>query len=272
MPQLALVVENDEGTQKLLQVLLQRRGFDVDAVRSGSEALLLTRRLRYAVVVLDLMLPGFDGVSLLKIFREEMPHMLGRTVVVSSAPQPRLEQIAAEFSEVAQIRKPFEIDALIAAIDRHAVREEEPVLAFDENFCRGSVRCRAKSGVVTKLIGRTLHVTSSFGFSGNALEKYFPLNIDEQFPICAAARGRQVWCASLTHLGSDYPLLLPVWKEQHSNAIAALPVERDGEVIGAVGWSFSEPQVFRGGERECLEAMAAMAANHLREIRSPAAS
>ena len=268
MPQLALVVENDEGTQKLLQVLLQRRGFDVDAVRSGSEALLLTRRLPYAVVVLDLMLPVFDGLSLLKVFREEMPHMLRRTIVVSSAPQQRLEQIAIEFSEVPQIRKPFEIEALIAMIDRHAVREEEPVLAFDEHFCRGSVRCRAKSGLVVKLIGRTLHMITSFGYSGDSIDPYFPLSIDAQFPICAAARGRQVWYASLTHLGSDYPLLLPVWKEHRSHAIAALPVARDSEVIGAIGWSFGEPQVFRSPDRECLEAMAAMAAEHLREEQS----
>jgi len=272
MPPLALVVENDEGTQKLLQVLLQRRGFDVDAVRSGNDALLLARRLRYAIVVLDLVLPGLDGMSLLNVFREETPHLLPRTIVVSSASPQRLEQIAVEFPEVPRIRKPFDIEALIAMIDQHAVRDGEPALAFDDHFCRASVRCRAKSGLVTKLVGRTLHVTASFGYDGRVLETFFPLSVDAQFPICAAARGRQVWYASLTHLGSDYPLLVPVWKEQHSHAVAALPVERDGEVIGAVGWSFSEPQVFRGGERECLEAMAAMAAEHLREITNQAAS
>ena len=221
MPPLALVVENDEGTQKLLQVLLQRRGFDVDAVRSGNDALLLARRLRYATVVLDLMLPGLDGLSLLKVFREEIPHMLPRTIVVSSASPQRLEEIAGEFPKVAQIRKPFDIEVLIAMIDRHAVHDDDAPLAFDDHFCRASVRCRAKSGLVTKLVGRTLHLTSSFGYDGRVLETFFPLNVDAQFPICAAARGRQVWYASLTHLGSDYPLLLPVWKEQRSHALAA---------------------------------------------------
>ena len=263
MPPLALVIENDEGTQRLLQVLLQRQGFEVDAVRSGSDALLLVRRIPYSVIVLDLMLPQVDGLALLTMFRAEMPHVLRRTIVVSSAPQHRLEQLAIEFSEVPQIRKPFEIDTFTMMVERHAQREGEPLLAFDDHFCRDSVRIHAKSGVLVRLSNRTLHVAASFGYAGNDLDAFFPLSVDAQLPICAAARGQEVWYPSLTNLGNEYPLLLPIWKEHRSNALAALPVEHGGAIIGAIGWSFGEPQTFRPADREPLAALAAIAAEHL---------
>ena len=61
MKPLLLVVENDSGTRRLLDVFLRRESFDVDPVSTGSEALLLLERIDYAAVVLDLLIPGRTG-------------------------------------------------------------------------------------------------------------------------------------------------------------------------------------------------------------------
>jgi GAF domain-containing protein len=53
-----------------------------------------------------------------------------------------------------------------------------------------------------------------------------------------------VWLASVITDSSDYPLLAPVWKTNRSLAIAAVPIIENGRAVGAVAWSFKEPQHF----------------------------
>lgn len=66
MKPLALAIENDGGTRKLLDVLLTRAGFEVDLVPTGSDALLLLANVRYDVRFIDLLLPGTNGVQILE--------------------------------------------------------------------------------------------------------------------------------------------------------------------------------------------------------------
>lgn len=56
-----LVVEGDDAIRALLSTILRRRGYKVDAARNGAEGLQRTTRCRYAVVLLDLTMPGPSG-------------------------------------------------------------------------------------------------------------------------------------------------------------------------------------------------------------------
>src|SRR5207244_9447094 len=93
-------------------------------------------------------------------------------------------------------------------------------------------------------------------------ESHYPLAIDAPFPICAAARqGRAVWMSTLqTAAAAEYPLLVPIWREHGSFALAAIPILAGERVTGVAGWSFSEPRVFGEEERARLAAIAAGAA------------
>jgi GAF domain-containing protein len=81
--------------------------------------------------------------------------------------------------------------------------------------------------------------------------------IDTQYPICAAMRNaKSIWIASLNLAAAEYPLLVPVWQRGMSKAIAAIPLVRDGAVIGAAGWSFHQPRQFAERERATFTAIA----------------
>src|SRR5881396_4370729 len=66
-----LVVDDDPKIQALVSTYLQREGLGVVTASDGATALEEIRRARPSVVVLDLMLPGLDGMSVLRQLRQE---------------------------------------------------------------------------------------------------------------------------------------------------------------------------------------------------------
>ena len=66
-----LVVEDEESLLKLETILFTSKGYEVDGVRDGSEALAAIARNRPDVVVLDVMLPGKDGFEVCRAIKED---------------------------------------------------------------------------------------------------------------------------------------------------------------------------------------------------------
>ena len=65
----ALVVEDEPPLARLVSAYLEREGFTVDVAGDGEEALRLAREREPGVVVLDLMLPGIDGIEVCRRLR-----------------------------------------------------------------------------------------------------------------------------------------------------------------------------------------------------------
>ena len=65
-----LVVEDEEDMQEALCYGLRKRGYAVDAAGDGLDAVQLCRVNDYDLIVLDLNLPGLDGMEVLKRVRE----------------------------------------------------------------------------------------------------------------------------------------------------------------------------------------------------------
>jgi DNA-binding response OmpR family regulator len=68
---LVMVVEDDPAIADLVQRYLLREGFGVHVERNGAEALAAVRRLRPAAVVLDVGLPGMDGIEVCRSLRAD---------------------------------------------------------------------------------------------------------------------------------------------------------------------------------------------------------
>lgn len=111
-----LIIDDDEHIGNLEQELLEREGYAVLRAYSGTEALLLLKRTRPDLVLLDLMLPGLSGEALL-------PELDGIPVIVVSAKAGVEDKTALLLGGAADyLTKPFDAGELLARV---AVRLRE---------------------------------------------------------------------------------------------------------------------------------------------------
>lgn len=256
MNALALVIENDAGTRKLLNVLLSRIGFEVDTVPNGPAAMLLLREVQYSLVFADVLLPAPEGRDLLHWIVAERRDILPHLVVLSSGSPVQLQSIRDAWPEMQVFRKPFELDEVIAAAQVQGRSRREPV-AHSEQFIRRSVHAGAKSGVIVKKNGSYLERVLDFGYARELASSYFPLQVASPMPLCASIRdARSVWLTSPGEALSEYPNLDSVFAATQTRALASVPLMRDGEVIGAAGWSFPAPRQFTDAEQQLFGSIA----------------
>lgn len=128
-----LIVEDSEPLRESLRLGLTREGFAVDVAGDGELGLDYARNNPYDVLVLDLMLPKLDGLSLLAQLREkpERPHVLVLTA------RDRLEDRVRGLNEGADdyLVKPFAFDELLArihALVRRRYGDSSPELSVGE--------------------------------------------------------------------------------------------------------------------------------------------
>jgi DNA-binding NtrC family response regulator len=78
-----LIVDDDPVIRLILERHFSSRGFMVTVVAGGDEALLELSKFRYDLVITDLLMPGIDGLELLRIIRQDYPLM--RVIVMTGA-------------------------------------------------------------------------------------------------------------------------------------------------------------------------------------------
>jgi two-component system phosphate regulon response regulator OmpR len=109
-----LIVDDDERIRGLLQKFLIRNGFIVSAARDAAHARRLLEGLEFDLIVLDVMMPGEDGISLTKALREKLttPIMLLTARGEASDRITGLEAGADDY-----LPKPFEPRELLLRIN-----------------------------------------------------------------------------------------------------------------------------------------------------------
>jgi len=108
-----LIVDDDEPTQKLLEVLMQRYGFATEVAANGAAAISRLRDGDYACVILDLMMPEVGGYDVLAFIDEQQKPV--KVIVCTAALPTRTEKFDPKFVK-AVVRKPFDIEQLAATV------------------------------------------------------------------------------------------------------------------------------------------------------------
>ncbi len=133
-----LIVDDDERIRTLLQKFLVRQGFWVSAARDGAHARRLLDGLEFDLIVMDVMMPGEDGISLTRDLRARM----ATPILLLTAKGETDDRIAGlEAGADDYLAKPFEPKELllrINAILRRTPTKVEPKLAKVLNM--GAVR------------------------------------------------------------------------------------------------------------------------------------
>jgi DNA-binding response OmpR family regulator len=126
-----LIVEDDQDIAHLLSHSLGRAGFGVQTLSSGQEVMAAVRRHRPDLVLLDLMLPGLDGLEVCRSLRGD-PLTAALPVIMLTARAEESDRIVGlELGADDYITKPFspnEVVARVRALLRRAQRAETPPL------------------------------------------------------------------------------------------------------------------------------------------------
>ena len=112
-----LVVDDDASIRDLLGTVLRQHSLNVDLAEGGAEAVELLREFQYGVVLLDLMMPGVDGFTILDLIAGGDVISPPVVLVITAADRPLIERLDAQRIH-GVIRKPFdpeEIARLVVA-------------------------------------------------------------------------------------------------------------------------------------------------------------
>ncbi|HYC87828.1 MAG TPA: response regulator [Thermoanaerobaculia bacterium] len=124
-----LVVDDDDAIRALLRTVLRRRGFAVDTARNGVEALEQMGTSRYALIVLDLMMPRMSGYELLETLQEQSIMIRPRVLILTAG----LESRPFDSSLViGMMHKPFDVELLLDAV-AGCLNPLEPLAQQNEN-------------------------------------------------------------------------------------------------------------------------------------------
>jgi DNA-binding response OmpR family regulator len=112
-PVRVLLVEDDAVIREATQLALERHGFTVTVAGDGLAGLTSYRTIRPDVALLDLMLPGINGVSLCRQIREEGPTPV---IMMSARAEPIDVVLGLEAGADDYVTKPFDTTVLVARI------------------------------------------------------------------------------------------------------------------------------------------------------------
>lgn len=118
-----VIAEDDPNILIFLATALSRHGYDVQGARRGDEALTLIRELSPELVVLDILVPGIDGVDICKLMRADVELCDIPVVFVSALDERRLHQMAYEAGATDYLCKPVNLAELLNVIGRYLRRE-----------------------------------------------------------------------------------------------------------------------------------------------------
>jgi len=114
-----LVVEDQDSIRRMIEALVQARGYDVTAVASGTKAIDVAMTTPPNLVLLDLNLPGqYDGFEVCRRLRSEPGTCKVPVVIISALDDQESRNKAAEAGATAYYTKPFSPIALLKEIER----------------------------------------------------------------------------------------------------------------------------------------------------------
>jgi two-component system response regulator MprA len=147
-----LVVDDDAPIRRMLQRTLTAGGFEIEAVADGGAALARVERSVPDVIVLDVAMPGMDGLAVVRRLRAKRLAVPILLLTARDALEQRVEGLNAGADDY--LVKPFEVDELVARISALMRRHRTP----DDALVLGDLRLDPETGVGERA-GRDLHLT-----------------------------------------------------------------------------------------------------------------
>jgi phosphate regulon transcriptional regulator PhoB len=134
-----LVIDDEKDIVELVSYNLKKEGFSVDSAYDGDAALKKIKSHRYDLIILDLMLPGIQGLDLCRMIRGE-PSIANTPIIMLTAKGEELDKILGlEMGADDYITKPFSIRELVARSKAMLRRTEQHKALPSESVSEGNI-------------------------------------------------------------------------------------------------------------------------------------
>jgi two-component system OmpR family response regulator len=128
-PVRVLVVDDEQNLTELLSMALRYEGWDVTSAGSGIEAVRRAKEFEPDAVVLDMMLPDFDGMEVLRRMRGNHPNVPVLFLTAKDAVEDRVAGLTAGGDDY--VTKPFSLEEVVARV--RALMRRTTILADDSS-------------------------------------------------------------------------------------------------------------------------------------------
>lgn len=124
-----LVVDDDDGIRKSLARILSAAGHQVQLAKDGFEAIEICRQFVPDLLLIDIRMPGIDGIETFRRLRHEIPTLVAIFMTAYAGSEKTLE--AEELGALSVQAKPLDIDPFLKMIK--SALDTSPVLVVDDD-------------------------------------------------------------------------------------------------------------------------------------------
>jgi DNA-binding response OmpR family regulator len=151
-----LVVDDDPGIRKLLRLYLERERYRITEAADGPEALHQARDRRFDLVLLDVMLPGLDGIEVCRRIREESAVPI---ILLTARSGDSDKVVGLDLGADDYVVKPFSPRELMARV-RAQLRRHRPPSSDAPTLVAGEL-CLDPAAVRVELDGTPVQLTAT---------------------------------------------------------------------------------------------------------------
>ena len=153
-----LTVDDETSLTELLSMALRYEGWDVSTAASGLSAVKIAREIRPDAIVLDMMLPDFDGLEVMRRIRAEQPDVPVIFLTAKDGLDDRIGGLTAGGDDY--VTKPFSLEELVARLRSLLRRSGATTFRNDSMLVVGDLTLDEDSHEVTRG-GDIIHLTAT---------------------------------------------------------------------------------------------------------------
>lgn len=159
-----LVVDDSEPNRDALCRRLQRRGYGVTTAKDGTQALALLAEQRFDLVLLDVMMPGLNGLEVLQIIRETHPGTELPVIMATARDESSDIVRALELGASDYVTKPLDFAVVLARVRTHLSlkRSIQQILELEQQLSQRNAELEASNTRMQRDLEAAARIQSAF--------------------------------------------------------------------------------------------------------------
>ncbi|GGH87076.1 two-component system response regulator (stage 0 sporulation protein F) [Pullulanibacillus pueri] len=111
-----LIVDDQFGIRILLNEIFEKEGYQTFQAANGANALQIVEKEKPGLVILDMKIPGMDGLEILKRIKKDNKEI--KVIIMTAYGELDMIKEAVDYGAITHFAKPFDIDEVIEAVKK----------------------------------------------------------------------------------------------------------------------------------------------------------